>query len=133
MHRPFALEPIMHKRATLTESVFVHAPDRELKTTNCPRRRLCQEIFGHGFDSHHLHQLEKTALCGLFYLAKSDGCEKPYERISSLHSKARVSDPRDILFALAEPATRGPGSILTHSSSPPPITTSVVKLKKTPA
>ena len=64
-----------------------------------------------GFDSHHLHQIEKTALCGLFYLAKIDGREKPYERISSLHSKARVSAPRDILFALAEPATRGRGSI----------------------
>ena len=29
MHRPFALEPIMQKRATLTRSVFVRAADEE--------------------------------------------------------------------------------------------------------
>ena len=75
------------------------------------QEKLGDALGASGFDSHHLHQIEKTALCGLFYLAKIDGREKPYERISSLHSKARVSAPRDILFALAEPATRGRGSI----------------------
>ena len=46
-----------------------------------------------------------------FLFGGDDGCEKPYERISSSPSEARVSAPRDILFALAEPATRGRGSI----------------------
>jgi hypothetical protein len=40
-----------------------------------------------------------------------DGREKPYERILSLRSKARVSSPRDILWELAACATRGRGSI----------------------
>ena len=56
MHRSFALEPIMQKRATEWGSVSVHAPWREFEITDCPRRRLYGWVFGQEFDSPHLHQ-----------------------------------------------------------------------------
>ena len=31
----------------------------EINITDCPRRKLCQGVFGHGFDSRRFHQIKK--------------------------------------------------------------------------
>ena len=45
-----------------------------IEKKGCPRRRLCQEVFGQGFDSPRIHQ--KKSPHGLFFLGGSEGSDR---------------------------------------------------------
>ena len=59
LNRDFALVTVKHKRATQNDSLSFGERCGEFQMKDCPRRRLYQGVFGHGFNSRRLHQTKR--------------------------------------------------------------------------